>query len=42
MADNHSTVNRLVSDRSPLWVPSFLDDMVGDKVDFSIRTDAWR
>jgi len=32
VADNHSTVNRLVSDRSPLWVPSFLDDMVGDKV----------
>ncbi len=32
VAANHATVNRLVSDRSPLWVPSFLDDMVGDKV----------
>lgn len=29
---NHSTVNRLVSDRSPLWVPSFVDDIVSDKV----------
>ncbi|NYD78347.1 DUF445 domain-containing protein [Arthrobacter cupressi] len=32
MATNHDTVNRLVSDRSPLWVPPFLDHMVGDKV----------
>ncbi|WP_115787737.1 DUF445 domain-containing protein [Arthrobacter silvisoli] len=32
VAANHATVNRLVSDRSPLWVPSFLDDLVGDKV----------
>ncbi|MEZ2391998.1 DUF445 domain-containing protein [bacterium RCC_150] len=29
---NHSAVNRLVSDRSPLWVPSFVDDIVGDRV----------
>ncbi|GAA4049806.1 DUF445 domain-containing protein [Arthrobacter methylotrophus] len=29
---NHSTVNRVVSDRSPLWVPSFVDDLVGDRV----------
>jgi uncharacterized membrane-anchored protein YjiN (DUF445 family) len=29
---NRNTVNRLVSDRSPLWVPSFLDGLVGDKV----------
>ncbi|UVJ39922.1 DUF445 domain-containing protein [Arthrobacter sp. CJ23] len=29
---NHAAVNRLVSDRSPLWVPSFVDDLVGDKV----------
>lgn len=29
---NHSTVNRLVSDRSPLWVPSFVDDIVGGRV----------
>lgn len=32
VAANHDTVNRLVSDRSPLWVPSFVDDLVGDKV----------
>lgn len=29
---NHDTVNRLVSDRSPLWVPSFVDGLVSDKV----------
>jgi uncharacterized membrane-anchored protein YjiN (DUF445 family) len=29
---NHSTVNRLVSDRSPLWVPTFVDGLVGDRV----------
>jgi len=29
---NHETVNRLVSDRSPLWVPGFVDSLVGDKV----------
>nr|WP_251042096.1 DUF445 domain-containing protein [Arthrobacter sp. ISL-30] len=29
---NRNTVNRLVSDRSPLWVPSFVDGLVGDKV----------
>ncbi|OFI38372.1 hypothetical protein BIU82_03285 [Arthrobacter sp. SW1] len=32
VAANHDTVNRLVSDRSPMWVPSFVDDLVGDKV----------
>ncbi|GAB5078734.1 DUF445 domain-containing protein [Arthrobacter sp. AD-310] len=30
--DNHETVSRLVSDRSPTWVPQFLDGLVGDKV----------
>lgn len=30
--DNHETVNRLVTDRSPSWVPTFVDGLVGDKV----------
>lgn len=30
--DNHETVSRLVSDRSPTWVPQFVDGLVGDKV----------
>ncbi|MFJ6027605.1 DUF445 domain-containing protein [Pseudarthrobacter sp. NPDC092424] len=30
--DNHVTVSRLVSDRSPTWVPQFVDGLVGDKV----------
>ncbi|UZX01643.1 DUF445 domain-containing protein [Arthrobacter sp. CDRTa11] len=30
--DNHETVSRLVSDRSPTWVPPFVDGLVGDKV----------
>ncbi|HEY8753051.1 MAG TPA: DUF445 domain-containing protein [Arthrobacter sp.] len=30
--DNHETVSRLVSDRSPSWVPQFVDGLVGDKV----------
>jgi uncharacterized membrane-anchored protein YjiN (DUF445 family) len=30
--DNQETVNRLVTDRSPTWVPSFVDGLVGDKV----------
>src|SRR6478609_1455810 len=30
--DNHQTVSRLVSDRSPQWVPPFVDGLVGDKV----------
>ncbi|MCU1435553.1 MAG: hypothetical protein JWR71_2278 [Pseudarthrobacter sp.] len=29
---NHETVSRLVSDRSPTWVPQFVDGLVGDKV----------
>ncbi|XAS68833.1 DUF445 domain-containing protein [Micrococcaceae bacterium Sec5.7] len=32
VADNHETVSRLVSDRSPQWVPQFVDGLVGDKV----------
>src|SRR6478735_6496937 len=30
--DNHETVNRVVTDRSPAWVPNFVDGLVGDKV----------
>ncbi|HEY8699426.1 MAG TPA: DUF445 domain-containing protein [Arthrobacter sp.] len=30
--DNHETISRLVSDRSPTWVPQFVDGLVGDKV----------
>lgn len=30
--DNHDTVTHLVSDRSPTWVPQFVDGLVGDKV----------
>jgi uncharacterized membrane-anchored protein YjiN (DUF445 family) len=30
--DNHATVTHLVSDRSPTWVPQFVDGLVGDKV----------
>jgi uncharacterized membrane-anchored protein YjiN (DUF445 family) len=30
--DNHETVTHLVSDRSPTWVPQFVDGLVGDKV----------
>ncbi|WP_425256398.1 MULTISPECIES: DUF445 domain-containing protein [unclassified Pseudarthrobacter] len=30
--DNHQTVTRLVADRSPSWVPQFVDGIVADKV----------
>lgn len=29
---NRVTVTRIVTDRSPNWVPSFVDDMVGDRI----------
>lgn len=29
---NHSTISGLVSDRSPGWVPQFVDGLVGDKI----------
>ena len=29
---NHTTISGLVSERSPSWVPQFVDGMVGDKV----------
>ncbi|MDQ0616584.1 DUF445 domain-containing protein [Arthrobacter globiformis] len=32
VASNHQMVSRLVTERSPQWVPSFVDGLVGDKV----------
>ena len=32
VAANHLMVSRLVTERSPQWVPSFVDGLVGDKV----------
>jgi uncharacterized membrane-anchored protein YjiN (DUF445 family) len=32
VAANHQTVSRLVTERSPQWVPNFVDGLVGDKV----------
>ncbi|MCC2661612.1 MAG: hypothetical protein K0R37_2386, partial [Arthrobacter sp.] len=32
VAANHETVSRLVTDRSPQWVPRIVDGLVGDKV----------
>ncbi|ASN53790.1 DUF445 domain-containing protein [Sinomonas sp. R1AF57] len=32
VAGNYDAVTRVVSDRSPSWVPSFANDLVGDKV----------
>lgn len=29
---NHATISGLVSDRSPSWVPQFVDGLVGDKI----------
>ncbi len=29
---NHEVISSLVSDRSPVWVPTFVDGLVGDKV----------
>jgi uncharacterized membrane-anchored protein YjiN (DUF445 family) len=29
---NHDVISGLVSDRSPSWVPSFVDGLVGDKI----------
>lgn len=29
---NHTTISGLVSDRSPSWVPQFVDGLVGDKI----------
>ncbi|MDQ6753137.1 MAG: DUF445 domain-containing protein [Actinomycetota bacterium] len=32
VARNHEVISRLVSDRSPTWVPPFVDGLVGDKL----------
>ncbi|MDQ4490212.1 DUF445 domain-containing protein [Sinomonas sp. ASV486] len=32
VAANYATVTRVVTDRSPSWVPNFANDLVGDKV----------
>ncbi|MCZ2403371.1 DUF445 domain-containing protein [Paenarthrobacter sp. Z7-10] len=29
---NHEVISRLVSDRSPTWVPTFVDSLMGDKI----------
>ncbi|MBT1003360.1 DUF445 family protein [Paenarthrobacter sp. DKR-5] len=34
---NHTVVAGLVSERSPSWVPNFVDDLVGDKVYLELR-----
>ncbi|HWC83603.1 MAG TPA: DUF445 domain-containing protein [Pseudonocardiaceae bacterium] len=39
--DNHSTVLRVVSDRSPNWAPRFVDDLVADKVYNEVLGFAW-
>lgn len=30
--DNRETITRIVGDRSPSWVPGFVDDLLGDRV----------
>ncbi len=39
--NNHSTVLRVVTDRSPTWSPKFLDGMVADKVYGEVLSFAW-
>nr|WP_133905691.1 DUF445 family protein [Actinophytocola oryzae] len=39
--DNHTTVLRVVSDRSPTWSPKFVDSMVADKVYGEVLSFAW-
>ncbi|WP_285725751.1 DUF445 domain-containing protein [Psychromicrobium xiongbiense] len=34
---NRATVTRVVSDRSPSWVPGFVDDLVGDRIYAEVR-----
>lgn len=35
--DNPAVISRLVSERSPSWVPSFLDDLVGERVQVEVE-----
>jgi uncharacterized membrane-anchored protein YjiN (DUF445 family) len=39
--DNHSTVLRVVSDRSPSWSPRFVDSLLADRVYGEILSFAW-
>ena len=39
--DNHGTVLRLVSDRSPTWAPRFVDDLLADKIYNEVLGFAW-
>jgi uncharacterized membrane-anchored protein YjiN (DUF445 family) len=39
--DNHSSVLRLVADRSPTWSPKFVDSMVADKVYGEVLSFTW-
>jgi len=39
--ENHSIVQRVVSDRSPTWAPRFVDSMVADKVYGEVLSFAW-
>jgi len=39
--DNHSTVLRVVSDRSPSWSPKFVDSLLADRVYGEILSFAW-
>lgn len=39
--DNHATVLRVVSDRSPSWSPRFVDSLVADRVYTEVLAFAW-
>jgi uncharacterized membrane-anchored protein YjiN (DUF445 family) len=39
--DNHSTVLRVVTDRSPSWSPKFVDSLLADRVYGEILSFAW-
>jgi len=39
--DNHSTVLRVVSDRSPSWSPKFVDSLLADRVYGEILAFSW-
>lgn len=39
--DNHETVLRVVSERSPTWSPRFFDSVVADKVYAEVLSFAW-
>jgi len=39
--DNHTTVLRMVADRSPNWSPRFVDELLADKVYAEVLAFAW-